>query len=104
MRYHIYRTITLHVFIQICVLIDFFYISRYINKPDSLTLYFRYEKVKLHIRYPNDFPFLALVFSLKTDSDTLSNFMKKIRFSDLYRMLFSLIYKLTNFPDGIDER
>ena len=51
------------------------------------------------------FHFLPLVFSLKTDSDTLSSFMKKIRFSpDLYRMLFSLIYKLTNFSEGIDDR
>ena len=50
------------------------------------------------------FRFFTLVVSLKTDSDTLSSFMKKIRFRDLYRMLFSLIYKLTNFPDRIDEK
>ena len=50
------------------------------------------------------FRFFTLVVSLKTDSDTLSSLMKKIRFRDLYRMLFSLIYKLANFPDRIDEK
>ena len=84
---------------------DFFYTSRCINKNLAVSRYtFGIIKVKLHIRYQDDFPLFALIFSLKTDSDTLSSFLKKIRFSDLYRMLFSLIYKLTNFPDGIDDR